>query len=254
VQRHRDGSLVVSATDLVGYLACDHLTTLELGVADDLWSKPHEREDPEVRLLQERGEAHERAYLARLRAEGRDVVELAPPDPRTPDGYRAPEARTLAAMQAGAGAIYQALLFDGRWLGYADFLLRVERPSGLGPWSYEVADTKLARSVKGGAVLQVCVYSDRLAELQGVVPDHVHVVTGDGSTTTLPWPTTRPTSGPSATASSATCSATTTPPLAADRRPQRPTRTRSTTAASVPGSRRASIAAEPTTTSRSSRG
>jgi uncharacterized protein len=185
VQRHRDGTLVVSATDLVGYLACDHLTTLELGVVEQLWSKPHERDDPEVRLLQERGEAHERAFLDRLRAEGRDVVELAPPDPRTPDGYREAEARTLDAMRAGAGGIYQALLFDGRWLGYADFLLRVERPSELGAWSYEVADTKLARAVKGGAVLQVCVYSDRLARLQGLAPESVHVVTGDGATTTL---------------------------------------------------------------------
>jgi predicted RecB family nuclease len=185
VQLHRDGTLVVSATDLVGFLACDHLTTLELGAAERLWERPHEREDPEVRLLQERGEAHERAYLTRLRIEGRSVVELERPDPRTPEGYRAAEARTREAMQAGVGAIYQAVLFDGRWLGYADFLLRVERPSALGPWSYEVADTKLARAVKGGAVLQVCVYSDRLAQLQGLRPEHVHVVTGDGATRTL---------------------------------------------------------------------
>ena len=185
MQLHRDGTLVVSATDLVGFLECDHLTTLELGAVEGLWERPHEREDPEVRLLQERGEAHERAYLERLRSEGRTVVELERPEPRTPDGYRAAEARTLAAMRAGAGAIYQAVLFDGRWLGYADFLLRVERPSTLGAWSYEVADTKLARAVKGGAVLQVCVYSDRLEQLQGLRPEAVHVVTGDGRTSSL---------------------------------------------------------------------
>jgi uncharacterized protein len=185
VQLHPDGTLVVSATDLVGFLACDHLTTLQLGVAEGLWERPHEREDPEVRLLQERGEAHERAYLERLRAEGRTIVELERPEPRTPDGYREAEARTLAAMRAEAGAIYQAVLFDGRWLGYADFLLRVDRPSDLGDWSYEVADTKLARAVKGGAILQVCVYSERLAQLQGTQPEHVHVVTGDGATSTL---------------------------------------------------------------------
>jgi predicted RecB family nuclease len=185
VQLHRDGTLVASATDLVGFLACDHLTTLELGAAERLWERPHERDDPEVRLLQERGEAHERAYLERLRAEGLTVVELERPERRDPDGYRAAEARTVAAMRAGAGAIYQAVLFDGRWLGYADFLLRVERPSALGAWSYEVADTKLARAVKGGAILQVCVYSDRLARLQDLRPEHVHVVTGDGATTTL---------------------------------------------------------------------
>ncbi len=186
MQLHRDGTIVVSATDLVGFLDCDHLTTLELGRVADLWVKPPEREDPEVRLLQERGVAHEQAYLERLRDEGRTVVEIERPEPRTPHGYRAAEAATLAAMRDGAGAIYQAVLFDGRWLGYADFLIRVDRPSPvLGDWSYEVADTKLARAVKGAAVLQVCVYSARLAQLQGLTPEHVHVVTGDGLTTTL---------------------------------------------------------------------
>jgi uncharacterized protein len=186
VHRHGDGPLVASATDLVGFLACDHLTTLELGAVAGTWPRPHEREDPEVLLLQERGLAHEQAFLARLRAEGRTVVEIARPEPRTPAGYRAAEAETVAAMRAGAGAIYQATLFDGRWLGYADFLLRVERPSpAFGAWSYEVADTKLARSVKASAVLQVCSYSARLATLQGVEPEQVHVVTGDSATTTL---------------------------------------------------------------------
>ncbi len=186
MQRTRDGDLVASATDLVGFLACDHLTTLELGAAAGLWARPHQREDPEVRLLQERGEAHEQAYLERLRAEDRSVVEIARPEPRTPDGYRAAEAATLEAMRAGAGAIYQATLFDGRWIGYADFLVRVERPSpSLGAWSYEVADTKLARSVKAAAILQVCSYSARLAELQGLIPGSVHVVTGEGASHAL---------------------------------------------------------------------
>ena len=186
MQKHRDGTVVVSATDLVGFLACDHLTTQELGAATGLWERPHQREDPEVRLLQERGEAHERAFLERQRDQGRTIVEIARPEPRTPDGYRAAEQATLEAMRAGTDVIYQATLFDGRWLGYADFLVRVDRPSPiLGSWSYEVADTKLARSVKGSALLQVCVYSERLAQLQDLRPRDVHVVTGDGRTNTL---------------------------------------------------------------------
>jgi predicted RecB family nuclease len=185
LQRHKDGTLVVSATDLVGFLACDHLATLELGRADGFWEKPPHREDPELRLLQERGEAHERAFLERRRAEGRSIVEFGRPE-STPEALRAAEAATLQAMRDGADVIFQATLFDGRWLGYADFLLKVDRPSpALGAWSYEVADTKLSRAVKGGALLQVCVYSDRLAQLQGVAPERVYVVTGDGTTHTM---------------------------------------------------------------------
>lgn len=38
----------------------------------------------------------------------------------------------------------ELVLFDVvRWRGYAEFLERVETPSVLGGWSYEVADTKL---------------------------------------------------------------------------------------------------------------
>jgi predicted RecB family nuclease len=181
VQLASDGTLIVSATDLAGFLACDHLSTLELGRVGGLWPRPPERDDPEVVLLQERGEAHERAYVDRLRAEGRDVLELARPG-RDPRELRAAEAAVVEAMRRGVGAIYQATLFDGRWLGFADFLVRVDRASpAFGAWSYEVADTKLSKAIKGSAILQVCVYSERLTALQGVEPEHVRVVTGDGT-------------------------------------------------------------------------
>jgi predicted RecB family nuclease len=184
VQRQAD-DIIVSATDLVGFLECGHLTTLELGRMDGLWERPHQRTDPEVVLLQERGDAHELAYLERLRAEGRTVHVGAKDALTTPDLLRAAEADTILAMRRGVDVIYQATLFDGRWRGHADFLLRVEGASDLGDWHYEVADTKLARSVKGSALLQVCVYSDRLQAVQGRRPEFIHVVTGDSKTHTL---------------------------------------------------------------------
>ena len=85
---------------------------------------------------------------------------------------------TIEAMRAGADVVFQAALFDGRRLGYADFLRRVERPSALGEWSYEVWDTKLARHAKASAVLQLCMYSDLLAELQGRWPERMHLALG----------------------------------------------------------------------------
>jgi len=53
---------------------------------------------------------------------------------------------------------------------------RVETPSALGNWSYEVIDTKLAREAKAGAVLQLCLYSDLLCAVQGTPPEYMHVV------------------------------------------------------------------------------
>jgi uncharacterized protein len=174
-----EGVLIVSATDLVGFLNCDHLATLELGRARGEWGKPV-RFDPEIELMQERGYAHEQAYLERLRIEGRTIHEIATGELRTPAQLAEAEAETAAAMQAGRDVIYQATFFDGRWRGHADFLLRVERQSDLGEWSYEIADTKLSRTVKANAIIQMCVYADGLARLQGAPPARVHVVTGDG--------------------------------------------------------------------------
>ena len=176
-----DGTLIVSATDLVGYLACDHLATLELGRVEGLWDKPVRRDDPTIALIQEKGDLHEASYLAALRAEGRTVVEIPKDDLRTPDQLRAAQAQTLAAMRAGADVVFQATFFDGRWRGHADFLFkRPDRPSPvLGAWSYDVADTKLARSVKAGAILQMCVYAALLEGLQGIAPEWLEVITGD---------------------------------------------------------------------------
>src|SRR2546425_2712879 len=69
-----DGTVVYSATDLVGYLECEHLTTLERAGIAGLVDRP-ERDDPELRVLQDRGVEHERHYLAYLREQGRHVVD-----------------------------------------------------------------------------------------------------------------------------------------------------------------------------------
>ena len=174
-----DGTIIVSATDLVGFLACDHLATLELGRIWGLWKKPIRKDDPTIALIQEKGDLHEAEYLASLRAQGLEVVEIPMGDLRTPDALRAAQATTLDAMRSGADVIFQATFFDGRWRGHADFLFkRPDRPSPvLGGWSYDIADTKLARSVKGGAILQMCVYADLLEGLQRLAPEWLYVIT-----------------------------------------------------------------------------
>ena len=176
-----DGHPVFSATDLVGYLACEHLTALERGVLQGVLERPH-RNDRELEIIQKRGLAHEARYLEELHAEGRVVVEIER-DETAERGVqvRAQAGATIAAMAGGADVIYQATFFDGRWLGYADFLLRVddaERPSVWGPYHYEVADTKLARHVKAGAVLQMCSYVEQLERLQRAHPANMYVVLG----------------------------------------------------------------------------
>ena len=177
-----DGQPVYSATDLVGFLACGHLTDLERCALAGLTRRP-ERTDPQLDRIRKRGYEHEQRYKSDLAAGGRQVTDLDEPhdEPWTADKgarLRMRAEQTVEAIQRGDDIIFQACFFDGTWLGFADFLLRVERPTPTLPWSYEVADTKLARSVKASAVLQLCSYSEHLARIQGVEPEQMHVVLG----------------------------------------------------------------------------
>ena len=174
-----DGSLVVSASDLTGFLECEHLTRLSLEVARGQRARPT-LTDPMTELVAAHGMDHEARHLQRLRDRGLTVVEISPPAGKDDAALRRAQADTVAAMRAGADVVYQATFYDGTWRGHADFLLkRTDRGSDLGPWSYDVADTKLARRVKVPAVLQMAVYGDLLAALQGVPPELLTVVTGD---------------------------------------------------------------------------
>src|SRR5207245_7555350 len=174
-----DGRLVVSPSDLTGFLECEHLTQQELAAARGEIARP-ERDDPMLDMLSRRGLEHEGRYLAQFRATGRKIVEFPFPDGTIANLEKA-HAGTVAAMRAGANIIYQGTFFDGRWRCHPDFLIRVDCPSKLGDYSYEVADAKLARKAKAAAVLQCCVYSEQLAAIQGVDPEHLTLILGNNT-------------------------------------------------------------------------
>lgn len=163
-------NLRLSASDLIGHLNCRHLTKLELAVARGELAKPSSW-NPELELLRERGRRHEAAYIQHLRNAGHSVAVI--------PGHQVDVGSVMAtaeAMRAGTEIIVQAALSDGIWGGRSDVLKRVSKPSTLGHWSYEIVDTKLAQETKGGTVLQLCLYSDLVASMQGVRPDNAYVV------------------------------------------------------------------------------
>ncbi|XOV89818.1 MAG: TM0106 family RecB-like putative nuclease [Pseudomonadota bacterium] len=162
-----DDEFVTSATDLATYMGCQHATHLDARSAAGEISRLY-YDNPELDALKLRGEAHEQAYLKHLKQKGKRGVAL--------DRDASPDA-LLQAMQAGADYIYQAYLQHDTWRGYADFLIKVDRPSRLGNWSYEVLDAKLALETRGETILQLCVYSELLAALQGLHPENAYVLT-----------------------------------------------------------------------------
>src|SRR6266852_6349235 len=163
------GSFRTSASDLSNHLACRHLTSLDFSVAVGQKSAPTWH-SPDLWVLQRRGLEHETAYIAHLAAQGLSVVDLrdgnahawsdepapesnyvdfiaaeASPDIEFPDvGEDESSDQLEAAMKKGVDVIVQPPLTYGRWFGRADVFRRVERPSNLGAWSYEVYDCKLA--------------------------------------------------------------------------------------------------------------
>ena len=167
--RVRQGTGTLSATDLANHLSCRHLTTLDYRLASGELAAP-EWANPHSIVLQQRGLEHERAYIESLRTEGLAVIDLSGEPEET-----ATEA-TRRALESGADVIVQGTLAAEGWRGRADVMLRVEQPSALGEWSYEVVDCKLSRETKAETILQLCLYSELLAGIQGTEPEHLHVI------------------------------------------------------------------------------
>jgi uncharacterized protein len=169
MDKHGD-QLLLSASDLVGHLNCSHLTVLDIAVANGVLAKPANW-DPLLELLRTRGAQHEEGFVEHLRAQGFGITII--------EGIGIQDdaiAQTRDAMRRGDSIIVQGAFRVNGWVGRTDVLRRIEEPSKLGAWSYEVIDTKLARETKAGTVLQLCLYAALLEATQGRPPGHCYVV------------------------------------------------------------------------------
>ena len=166
---HDDGSFTLSATDLASFLGCRHRTALDMAVATGARKKPFVPADPLLEALAQRGLEHERRHVDSLH----DVVDL------SAGSISERRSRTRQAMRDGSNVIFQGALGDGPWMGYPDILQRIDTPSALGTWSYEVADTKLSLETRAGTILQLSLYSEMLAAAQDRRPERFHVITPD---------------------------------------------------------------------------
>ncbi|GMA96651.1 hypothetical protein GCM10025881_34750 [Pseudolysinimonas kribbensis] len=97
---------------------------------------------------------------------------------RDDDALAGAHTQTLAALRDGAGVVYQAAFATDEFVGFADFLVRTD------DGAYEVYDTKLARRAKITALLQLAAYADQLERLGIPTGPRVHLLLGDGSTST----------------------------------------------------------------------
>ncbi|QQP89852.1 TM0106 family RecB-like putative nuclease [Skermanella sp. TT6] len=178
MRRYR-GNILLSAGDLVTFVGCRHASALDRRALDEDLERT--ADDAALRLLQERGIEHERAFRDDLVRRGLRVVEI-PAGPDLAERVRL----TLAALRSGADVVYQGALLDGGWHGFADFLIRTD-DGVAGGYGYEVADTKLARTAKPRHVVQLAVYTELLARVAGATPRLMRVRLGSGEEAVVPF-------------------------------------------------------------------
>lgn len=171
-----DNTVALFATDLANFLGCRHRTGLDMAAALGERRRPH-FDDPLLDLLIERGRKHEQRYVDSLRTAGHEILDLT-----TVGDNPLLVTRTIEAMHEGADVIVQGGLRTGRWFGKPDILRRIDTPSGLGSWSYEIEDTKLSRETRAGTILQLGLYSELLQGVQEICPERFHVITPDPTT------------------------------------------------------------------------
>lgn len=173
MQRLENGQYLYAPSDLVTFLECPHASFLDIRNLTERLEK--KKATATQQLLRQKGLKHEGHYLQGLKDAGKNVREI--------PANRSLEERvelTVEAMYAGAEVIYQAVFLKEPWCGYADFLLRCDTPSSLGPYSYEVLDTKLAQTARPKHIVQLCAYSELLTGAQGVHPTTMHLFSGAG--------------------------------------------------------------------------
>ncbi|WP_102143739.1 TM0106 family RecB-like putative nuclease [Mycobacterium hubeiense] len=167
-----DDRVVYSASDLAAHARCEY-ALLRAFDAQLGWGPPVATEDELLARTAKLGGEHEQRHLDQLRAD--DTVAIIGRPPYTVDGLTAAAEQTMRAVERRAPVIYQAAMFDGRFAGFADFLLY----DGA---QYRLRDTKLARSVKVESLLQLAAYADVLAAAGVPVADEVELVLGDNAT------------------------------------------------------------------------
>ncbi|WP_374010199.1 TM0106 family RecB-like putative nuclease [Leifsonia sp. LS-T14] len=171
-----DGVIVTSASDLTEASKCEFAFLRALDVKLGRLEKTEEIEDPMYVRSARMGDEHEHRILERYRERfGEGVAEIERPEKLTAESLADAVRRTSEAFERGAQVVFQATFFDGAFVGFADFVVRL--PSG----RYRVQDSKLARSARVTALLQLAAYAEQLRRMGVDVDDTVELLLGDGS-------------------------------------------------------------------------
>jgi len=179
MKKNKDGQILLSPTDLKNFTQCKYLTkndilfTKEEGKGKELKKSAS---TGDLKLVMKKGDEHERKHLNLFKDKYSNYKIIDKNKKTEKEQFR----ETVAAIKEGKEMINQAFFMDedGKFRGYADFLIKVNTESDLGSWSYEVYDTKIARNPKPLHLLQITAYSEMLGKIQGSLSKEMHLITG----------------------------------------------------------------------------
>ena len=175
-----DVRVIYSASDLAAAARCEYalLRSFDARLG---WGPAVSADDELLARTATLGDEHEQRHLDELRHDS-EVAVIGRPR-YSVAGLTAAAEQTLRAIERRVPVVYQAAMFDGRFAGFADFLILEDSPDGP---RYRLRDTKLARSVKVEALLQMAAYVETLTAAGVPVGPEVDLVLGDGTAVSYP--------------------------------------------------------------------
>ncbi len=174
-----DDQVIYSASDLAAASRCEFALLRAFDAKLGRGQKVEGEEDELLRRTIELGDAHEQRILEAFIAQhGDGVVRIGRPA-YTLAAFHAAAYATAEAFERRPPVVYQAALFDDRFVGFADFVV-------LDGDSYRVLDTKLARRAKIQALLQIAGYADALRAMGVPISNTAGLILGDRTTVDYP--------------------------------------------------------------------
>ncbi|HEX2400224.1 MAG TPA: TM0106 family RecB-like putative nuclease [Mycobacterium sp.] len=174
-----DDQVIYSASDLAAASRCEYALLRAFDVKLGRGPKVEAEDDELLRRTIELGDAHEKRILDEFIAQyGDGVVRIGRPA-YTMAAFNAAARATAEAFDRRPPVVYQAMLFDDRFVGFADFVVADGD-------RYQVLDTKLARRAKIQALLQIAGYADALRSMGVPIANTAGLILGDRTTVDYP--------------------------------------------------------------------
>jgi uncharacterized protein len=174
-----EAQVIYSASDLAAASRCEYALLRSFDAKLGRGPRIESEDDELLRRTVELGDAHERRTLDEFTARyGDGVVRIGRPA-YTLAAFHSAARATAEAFGRRPAVVYQATLFDDRFVGFADFVV-------LDGDSYRVLDTKLARRAKIQALLQIAGYADALRGMGVPIANTAGLILGDRTTVDYP--------------------------------------------------------------------